>query len=132
MTSYNTFSTEWVCILHFSTECYKIFCSWHFLWSIYENKYLSKRLFQFAIQHHAVVNLSSVSTTKQTNLGVKKYMQFSCQNLLLQHNTKSTYYVSIDGHSGCCLVTANGGTEETWEENKANMNFCIRWSEHHI
>lgn len=132
MTSYNTFSTEYVCVLHFSTECYRIFCSCHFVWSVYENKYLSKRLFQFAIQHHAVANLSSVSTTKQINLGVKKHMQFCFQNLLLQLNTKFIHYVSTDGHSECCLVTANDGREETWEENKATMNFCIRWNKHHI
>lgn len=59
-------------------------------------------------------------------------MQFCCQNLLLQHNTKFTPYVSPDGHTGYCLVTANGGAKETSEENKATMNFCIRWSEHHI
>lgn len=59
-------------------------------------------------------------------------MQLCCQNLLLQHNTKHTHYVLIDGHSRCCLVTANGRTEERGEENKATMNFCIRWSEHHI
>lgn len=40
-------------------------------------------------------------------------MQFCCQNLFLQQNTKFTPYDSTEGYTGYCLVTANGGAEET-------------------
>lgn len=46
------------------------------------------------------------------------------------YSTIQNLHVLTDGHTGCCSVTANGGTKETWEENKATMNFCIKQRKH--